>query len=220
MTNHPRGIGRPKEPVPLQRLQDAARDAFASKGYAGASMRDIAERAGVRAPSLFYHFGNKQGLYLDVMNQVVQDLQAYVGRALVEGNDFARRLDRLGALMVTYLAEHPGAATLLVREMVDGGPFAAGPGQQAIATTLAKTADFLKAGMRAGVFVRRDPRQLALSIVGLHLFFFAAHRVSGEFLGGDVFSPAERRARERAIVGQVRSLVVRPDVLAKATRPK
>ena len=211
MMSHPRGVGRPREPVPVERLQDAARDAFAANGYTGTSMRDIAELAGVRKASLFYRFGNKKALYLDVMTRVVADLQGYVGHALVGEGGFVERLDRLGGLIVGYLAAHPGAARLLVREMVDGGPFAAGPGREAIAATLERTTNFLLAGMQAGTFVERDPRQLALSIVGLHLFYFAAHETSTGFLACDVFSQAQVGVREQAVLGQVRSMVVRPD---------
>lgn len=38
-------------------------DAFGEHGFAGASTRDIASRAGVNAPALQYYFENKEGLY-------------------------------------------------------------------------------------------------------------------------------------------------------------
>jgi AcrR family transcriptional regulator len=44
-------------------LQDAARKLFASRGYAGASTREIAVAAGVREALIFRHFGNKVGLF-------------------------------------------------------------------------------------------------------------------------------------------------------------
>ena len=58
-------------------LLEAARDLFAAKGYAGASTRDIAVRAGVSEALLFRHFGNKANLFakavLDPLNEFVHD---------------------------------------------------------------------------------------------------------------------------------------------------
>jgi AcrR family transcriptional regulator len=47
-------------------LLDAALEEFAAKGFAGARVRDIAERAGVSKDLIAYHFGGKDGLYLAV----------------------------------------------------------------------------------------------------------------------------------------------------------
>jgi TetR/AcrR family transcriptional regulator len=205
---HPRGVGRPKEPIPREHLLDAAREAFAAAGFAGASMRDVAERAGVRKTSLFYHFGSKEGLYREVLDGAVSELLGYIGGALQESGGFEERIDRLGSLVVEYLGTHPGAARLLVREMVDLGPYAAGPGRAAIEATLDSTASFLDAGMAAGAFQRRDPRQLALSIVGLHLFYFSAEEVSSGSDRTSIFAPDVIEARKNAVVDQVRALVL------------
>jgi AcrR family transcriptional regulator len=45
----------------------AAREVFNEKGYAGASTREIAERAGVSETLMFRHFRNKAGLFREAM---------------------------------------------------------------------------------------------------------------------------------------------------------
>ncbi|MGA6222063.1 TetR/AcrR family transcriptional regulator [Streptomyces umbrinus] len=47
----------------------AARDSFAERGYASASLRDIAERAGITYPGLLHHFRNKEELLTAVLAQ-------------------------------------------------------------------------------------------------------------------------------------------------------
>lgn len=47
-------------------LLDAALEEFAEKGFAGATVRDIAARAGVSKDLIAYHFGGKDGLYVAV----------------------------------------------------------------------------------------------------------------------------------------------------------
>ncbi|WP_329558407.1 TetR family transcriptional regulator [Streptomyces uncialis] len=49
------------------RLLEAARDLFAERGYEGATVRDIAERAGANQALLFRYFGSKQGLLTEVV---------------------------------------------------------------------------------------------------------------------------------------------------------
>jgi len=41
----------------------AARNLFTTKGFASTTVREICQEAGVTAPVLYYHFGNKEGLF-------------------------------------------------------------------------------------------------------------------------------------------------------------
>jgi AcrR family transcriptional regulator len=50
-----------------QRILDAALGEFADKGFAGARVREIAERAGVNAQLISYYFGGKEGLYEELV---------------------------------------------------------------------------------------------------------------------------------------------------------
>jgi AcrR family transcriptional regulator len=47
----------------------AAAALFAESGYDGVTTRQILERAGVEAPSLYHHFGSKLGLYRAVLTE-------------------------------------------------------------------------------------------------------------------------------------------------------
>jgi TetR/AcrR family transcriptional regulator len=91
-----------RAPAPSQRqvdgdrtraaLLDAALEEFAANGFAGATVRDIAQRAGVSKDLVAYHFGGKDGLYLAVQ-------QAWLRR---EGG-FADPGLPLGELLARYL---------------------------------------------------------------------------------------------------------------------
>lgn len=52
------------------KLISAARHAFATKGYADASMDDFTAEAGLTRGALYHHFGDKKGLMLAVVGEI------------------------------------------------------------------------------------------------------------------------------------------------------
>jgi AcrR family transcriptional regulator len=78
-----------------ERLLLAAGDLFATHGYAEASVGQVLQAAGVQAPTLYHHFGDKEGLYvawaLSAWARLGSDLLRYIShepREAMEG--FAR----------------------------------------------------------------------------------------------------------------------------------
>ena len=57
-----------------ERLLETAIGMFAQKGYAGTSVREIAEHAGVSKPVLYYYFKSKEGLFLFIL-EMAENLQ-------------------------------------------------------------------------------------------------------------------------------------------------
>ncbi len=198
--------GRPKNPIARETLLALALAAFADRGYAGASMAEIARSAGLRKASLFHHFTSKEALYLEVLSGIAADLGARVAEARLMTGEFGARLDRLGTLATSYFGDNPGAAQLLLRELLDGGPFYEGPGAQAIQATLDGIAAFLQSGMLQGEIPYQDPHQLALSIASIHLTYFSVPRVCGELLEGDIFEAGLNQARLEAVLEQIRRM--------------
>lgn len=64
------------------RLLNAAVKVFERKGYVGASVREVAELAGVTKPALYYHFGSKEGVLRAVLDQAGQQVSETARRAL------------------------------------------------------------------------------------------------------------------------------------------
>jgi TetR/AcrR family transcriptional regulator, regulator of cefoperazone and chloramphenicol sensitivity len=61
-----------------RRILETALDLFAAQGYEGASTRQIAERAGVNLPAIQYYFGNKEGLYRAVIEDITADTDRHM----------------------------------------------------------------------------------------------------------------------------------------------
>ena len=215
MTAAPRRAGRPRNPVPRERLLDVARDAFAELGYAGASMSEIAGRAGIRKSSLFHHFTTKDALYLEAVGATLAPLGLVVVEAASSPGAFDERMDRLGRAVSGYLGGNPQAARLLVREVLDRGPFVAGEGKGAVQVLLETIRAFLEGGMRGGLIPRQDPAHLTLTIIGLHLFYFAGEPLVHGILDQDLFARDAVAGRTEAVVRQVRALLGLPSPIKK-----
>lgn len=74
-------MARPRSFDPELAL-DAARDVFWARGYAGASYEQITEATGLQKPSLYAAFGDKQALFLRVLDRYQQGLLAHARRTL------------------------------------------------------------------------------------------------------------------------------------------
>ena len=70
------------EPLTLTPLLTAALEVFHELGYHGASVRDIAKRAGVTVPTLYYHHGNKQGILVALMEPGIENVTARASAAV------------------------------------------------------------------------------------------------------------------------------------------
>src|ERR1700682_4205397 len=64
-----------RPPDTRDRVLVVAQALFAERGYPGTSLRDIAKRIGIKAPSLLHHFPSKQQLYLAVLDKMFASLE-------------------------------------------------------------------------------------------------------------------------------------------------
>ncbi len=70
---------------PAERLLAAAARLFADQGYAGAGTRELCAAAGVTQPTLYYHFGNKEGLCRALLERFLGGLVAHLSAGLEAG---------------------------------------------------------------------------------------------------------------------------------------
>ena len=74
------------------RLLRSAVQIFDRKGYSAASVREIAEMAGVTKPALYYHFGSKEGLLVTILNEAAQEFERVIARAAGHAGTARQRL--------------------------------------------------------------------------------------------------------------------------------
>lgn len=109
------GTRRPRDR--RSHITRAAVTAFASRGYHGVQMGDIAAAVGITAPAIYRHFPNKRALLTHVVLDGVEDTAAAVSAARRSdgpAEDVLRRV--LSALAEAAVGDHHGVITLWKRE--------------------------------------------------------------------------------------------------------
>jgi len=77
-----------------ERLLAKAIDLFNRKGYAATTVREIIQAAGVTKPVLYYYFGNKEGIFLELMREGVKRLEQIMESArFAKGSSVERVID-------------------------------------------------------------------------------------------------------------------------------
>lgn len=114
------------EPIPrttAERILDAAEDLFAAKGYRATSLGDVADRVGIRAPSLYNHFRNKEALYEAVLERLIAEFSAPLAGLAAQQQvlDQERVLQWLEVIVRQHHC-NPNLARLLQHAALSGGP--------------------------------------------------------------------------------------------------
>ncbi len=103
-----------------ERLLRAAVDVFDRKGYAGASVREIVEQAGITKPVLYYHYGSKEGMLIAILEEGARLLEGGLTRAVESSGTSRQRLQRLFDEMFDLF--HANASAVRVAHAVIFGP--------------------------------------------------------------------------------------------------
>ena len=103
-----------------ERVLAGATEEFARYGFAGARIDRIAQRVGLNVRMIYYHFGNKEGLYRGVLAAIYGEAADMLARVAAEASPKRRSVEALGRYF-DLLTSHPHFADILVREYLDGG---------------------------------------------------------------------------------------------------
>jgi AcrR family transcriptional regulator len=91
-----------------RRLLDAARKLFAEHAFDDVTVRDICRHAGVNLALVNYHFGDKQGLYLALMNEAIAAIRQFndVAMHAPEGSVAEERLRHFVRAFLQRIFKH------------------------------------------------------------------------------------------------------------------
>jgi TetR/AcrR family transcriptional regulator len=105
-------VGRPSSEAAAHIARVAAR-LFAERGYDATSVREIVEAAGVTKPTLYYHFGSKQGLAEALLTKPMTEFLASLRVVLDEAIGPVDLLRRMFGAYVELITDEPDRGRFL-----------------------------------------------------------------------------------------------------------
>jgi TetR/AcrR family transcriptional regulator len=127
-----------------RRILDAAERAFALRGYEGARLRDIAQEAGVHHALLHHYYGDKRGLFREVVQRALSNV-SLTGFAQLSTSD---GLDGITRALVNALTDFFSAHRDLMHIIEGAFRERGSEAQQLAATALSEFVAPLMAGIR------------------------------------------------------------------------
>jgi TetR/AcrR family transcriptional regulator len=187
-------------------LLKAARHEFARKGLAGARVDEIARRAGVNKQLVYHHFGDKDALYLAVLEWIYEEIRTEENKLDLGGIAPDRAIRRLIEFSFDHLSAHPDFVALLNDEnRLDARHVRSSAKLPRMHSPfVALLAETLSRGARAGIFRRGlDAMQLYISIAALGYFYFSNAPTLSAIFKADLATPPALRRRRRHVVDLV-----------------
>ena len=186
-----------------QRILDAAESEFSGKGLAGARVDVIAAGAGANKRMIYYYFGNKENLYVAVLENAYSHMRREESGLSLDSIDPLAAIRALVLFKFDYYERHPVLISLLNAENVHGARYLRRSRNvtklyMPLVDTLSR---ILKNGVKKAVIRRGiDPVELYVSIAALSYFYFSNKATLSNAFGRAFDSPAGRRSRRAHVV--------------------
>ncbi|MCZ7649917.1 MAG: TetR/AcrR family transcriptional regulator [Thermoanaerobaculia bacterium] len=103
----------PDLPATVDRLRAAAVELFAERGYAGASMGELADRVGIAKASLYNYYPSKEALLVDLLERAHAEWNAATTALLDAPGTAAERIRRYFAAVFDVVERAPQVVAVL-----------------------------------------------------------------------------------------------------------
>jgi len=162
------GARERKKTATRERIRAAASDLFARRGYAAATMRQIAKRAHVGLGTLFNYAEDKRDLVFLIFNE---ELNATTDVALASPRAHDSPLDQLMAVFrahYQWLAAQPELARILLQELTF---YSSGKQAATFHSIRKRLIDGIEELITRGQQKKKIRRDVTAALVARHIFF-------------------------------------------------
>lgn len=90
---------------------------FLEKGFEGARMQSIANRAGINKALLHYYFRSKENLFNAVVNEVTKALPLTIHNILNSNDDFLKKIEIIVESYIDFISKNPQLPRFIINEI-------------------------------------------------------------------------------------------------------
>jgi AcrR family transcriptional regulator len=180
----------------------AAVTEFTEKGYAGARIDAIARRSGANKRMIYHYFGDKDGLYMAVLENAYVGIRSSEAELQLTDLEPVQAIERLVAFTWDYFLAHPEFLSILSTENLHRAKFLKRSKRvlELHSPLVSMLSDVLKRGIASGAFRPGvDPVYLYISIASLGIFYLSNRWTLSAIFARDLAAQAELRAWGRHI---------------------
>ena len=155
----------------IDRILKAATKEFSEAGFAGARVDEIAKCAGVNKATIYYHLGDKQALYAQVVHDLFGNAVTQFNRNITAAQSPQDNLKAFIQTIAGMIDQHPELAAIMLRELTSGGKHFPEMVAQDLAQILGILTKILDDGVRSGTFIKTVPFIVHMMIIGVIVLF-------------------------------------------------
>jgi TetR/AcrR family transcriptional regulator len=186
------------------RVLQVAQALFAERGYRGTSLRDIAKRIGIKAPSLLHHFPSKQQLYIAVLDRMFETIEDRAN-AIAWGRESPQdRMREAVADAIDFIATRPDFVRIMWKEMADESGVGRPVLKRRLPPLFSIAVNFIFRGQREGAFrAEVDPLHFMWSLNSITLGYFTTAAQIRRLWNMNLLEPAMIERRKREVIDMV-----------------
>jgi HCOMODA/2-hydroxy-3-carboxy-muconic semialdehyde decarboxylase len=196
-----------------RRVLESALEEFTAKGFAGARVESVAERAGVNVKTLYKYYGSKEGLYEAVFGDTFSTRHNPVFDTLEAMAADAHAARTLLPALHDLLASNPAFARLMAWDALSvdaNDPQQTVVAADARAHIYAREIDLIKQAQRVnGLWPGLDADLILVAAMGLAIYPHITAPLTGMITGIPSDSP-EFRVRWNDFLGRLSELLAQP----------
>lgn len=186
----------------------AATVEFTSHGFSGASVNEVAARAQINKRMLYHYFGNKEGLYLAVLEEAYAGIRSAENNLRLTHLEPTEAMRRLVLFTWDYFVAHPEFLSLLNTENMHKAQHLQKSERvrEMHSPLVGMIAAILERGAAEGIFRRDvDPVQIYISIAALGFFYLSNRHTLSTIFARDLNAPEALDARREHIADVILS---------------
>jgi AcrR family transcriptional regulator len=194
-----------------EQILKAATEEFTEHGFAGARVDAIAARAGINKRMLYHYYGNKDDLFLAVMENAYAEIRSHEHELELDRLDPVAAVRELVNYTFNYFVDKPSFIRLLNTENLHEARHIKRSKRipEMHSPLIVQIERVLARGAAAGVFrTDVDPVQLYISIASLGYFYLSNIHTLATIFDKDLHAPralADRLAHiEDVVIGYLR----------------
>jgi TetR/AcrR family transcriptional regulator, cholesterol catabolism regulator len=165
-----------------EQILSTAKALFIQQGYHGLAMRQIAEELGVTKAALYYHFQDKEELFLAILDAYLDEMETALNGILAEP---LSRVDQIRRF-TEYVLKQPAGQRAIIRLASQEMGQLSEPARKSFGKTyqekfIGKVQGILQSGMDAGEFRTIQPEVATWTLLGMmYPYFYPAHAGNAE----------------------------------------